>query len=250
MKKRTKIILFSILAVVLLVIGGGAYYIVQSAPVSETELSQAEIDTFSFEKKEGYLYFQSDHKNARTGIIIYQGARFEPLNYSRIANELQKMGYDVFISAMPFNWAFFNINLAGDIIDAYPQIDNWFVGGHSLGGAMASSFVQKHDIDSIKGMFFLASYPVSDFSQTDIPMLYLFAENDGLVNEEDIKKAEANLSTSNANRVETIFGGNHSQFGNVKTQSGDNPATISGKEQQKEVVYLLDDWISGMIYTL
>lgn len=44
---------------------------------------------------------------------------------------------------MPFKMAIFNKNAANKIIENYPNIKHWYLCGHSMGGAMASSYVSK-----------------------------------------------------------------------------------------------------------
>ena len=44
------------------------------------------------------------------------------------------------------------------MIEAFPHVDRWVIGGHSLGGAMASEFV-KGDPDAVVGLVLLVSYP-------------------------------------------------------------------------------------------
>lgn len=39
---------------------------------------------------------------------------------------------------MPFKLAILNRKGANDILDRYNYIDNWYIGGHSLGGVMAA----------------------------------------------------------------------------------------------------------------
>jgi len=41
------------------------------------------------------------------------------------------------LTKMPFHLAVLDKNAADGIHQQYPQIENWYIGGHSLGGAMA-----------------------------------------------------------------------------------------------------------------
>lgn len=42
------------------------------------------------------------------------------------------------------NLAALHSNAADGIATRYPQVDSWFIGRHSLGGAMATSYAAKH----------------------------------------------------------------------------------------------------------
>lgn len=100
---------------------------------------------------------QVEHKNdvytfastkSDTGIILYPGAKVEPLSYAYIGNELMKKGYSVFIPDMPFSFAIFNTNKAQDIIKDHQTIKHWYIGGHSLGGTAAAMFAEKTSASS------------------------------------------------------------------------------------------------------
>lgn len=41
---------------------------------------------------------------------------------------------------MPRNLAVLDVNAADGITEQYPDIDVWYLGGHSLGGAMAANY--------------------------------------------------------------------------------------------------------------
>ena len=45
---------------------------------------------------------------------------------------------------MPLNLAVFDINAADGIQTKFSYIDNWYIGGHSLGGAMAASYLSNN----------------------------------------------------------------------------------------------------------
>ncbi len=51
----------------------------------------------------------------------------------------------------------FALDSAQEIIAPHPEIKNWAVGGHSLGGAMAASFVLSHP-GKIDGLVLWSSY--------------------------------------------------------------------------------------------
>ncbi|MDG8483843.1 alpha/beta hydrolase, partial [Streptococcus pneumoniae] len=93
-----------------------------------------------------------------TCIILYPGAKVEPIAYTYIGNELMKKGYSVFIPDMPFSFAIFNTNKAHDIMKVHQTIKHWYIGGHSLGGTAAAMFAEKNQ-RKLDGLFFFASYP-------------------------------------------------------------------------------------------
>ena len=125
---------------------------------------------------------------------------------------------------MPFNLAVFNINGAEKVINQFPEIENWYIGGHSLGGSMAASFLGKNQFD-IKGLVLLASYSTVDFSNSDIKLLSIFGSNDGVLNMEKYTEYKANFPKNYTEIV--IEGGNHAGCSARVTRGGGHSATAA-----------------------
>ena len=51
--------------------------------------------------------------------------------------------------------------------DKAAGIEAWYMGGHSLGGSMAASYLEQHSSE-YDGLILLASYSTADLSQTDL----------------------------------------------------------------------------------
>jgi dienelactone hydrolase len=136
---------------------------------------------------------------------------------------------------MPLNLAVFGSRRAASVIEAYPEIEKWVIGGHSLGGSMAASYAYNHT-DQIDGLVLWASYPASsnDLSQTKIRTSSISASLDGLSTPAKIA-ASHSLLPQDTTWVQ-IQGGDHAQFGWYGDQPGDNSATISREEQQAQIV--------------
>ena len=50
--------------------------------------------------------------------------------------------------------------------------DHWYISGHSLGGAIASSYSYKNS-DKLDGIIFLEAYSMKDLSNTNLKVLSL-----------------------------------------------------------------------------
>jgi len=165
------------------------------------------------------------------GIIFYPGGRVDARSYAPLTEAIAAAGYPAFIVPMPFNLAVFSPDKADEVISAYPEIEHWVIGGHSLGGAMATRYVYTHP-DRVSGLVLLAAYAdtSNNLANTSVEVLSIAGSLDGLVTPAKIEE------TRNLLPVETEFvmieGGNHAQFGGYGAQSGDNPATISFEAQQ------------------
>lgn len=162
------------------------------------------------------------------GIVFYPGGKVEYTAYIPLLEPLAKIGYTCFIPKMPGNLAVFGINKADDVIKNNPNINTWYIAGHSLGGAMASSYVSKN-VSKMNGIILLGAYPSSDLSTTNLKMLSIVGSNDKVINTEKYEAARMNAPDIAYYKV--INGGNHAGFGDYGEQQGDGVSTISGQEQ-------------------
>lgn len=110
--------------------------------------------------EEGYLL--SSKENSDTALIFYPGAKVEFNAYLPLMNGLCEAGLSCYLVEMPFHLAFFGMNIAGDIIARNPDVKRWYIAGHSLGGAMASSYASAH-AETIEGLILYGAYPNGDF---------------------------------------------------------------------------------------
>ncbi|MYL31232.1 alpha/beta hydrolase [Halobacillus halophilus] len=194
------------------------------------------------ERQGDWLIFEPDGE-PKAGVVLYPGAKVEPEAYSYIGNHLQEQGYLTAIPSMRFNFPILEAQKADDILERYP-LDEWFIGGHSLGGVAAAAYAGENQ-KQLSGLFFLASYPSDqdDFSDTDFPVLSIYGEKDGLTTLSDIEEKKYLLS--DAAVLYEIKGGNHAQFGWYGEQKGDHPADIPVQEQQDIIVEKLMTWLEA-----
>ncbi len=182
-----------------------------------------------------WLVFSPAASEPTTGFIIYPGGRVDYRAYAPAAHQIAAQGYLVVIVRMPFNLAVFDVNAAQNVQAAYPQIQHWVIGGHSLGGAMAATFARTHP-EAVQGLELWAAYPASseDLSHSGLHVVSIFGSLDGLATGGKID-ASRPLLPSDTTWVQ-IFGGNHAQFGWYGDQAGDNPASISRSDQQTQII--------------
>lgn len=178
----------------------------------------------------------------KAGIVLYPGAKVENAAYSYYGQQLAEAGYAVFIPKLRLNFAIFDQQHAQKIIEANKEIEDWYVGGHSLGGVAAASFAK--DSEYVKGLILLASYPSGSAGLADssLHVLSLYASNDGLTKIADIEASKKLLPTST--QYVEIQGGNHAQFGLYGQQKGDLLSEISPLDQQQIMIEKTIDWLS------
>jgi hypothetical protein len=170
-----------------------------------------------------------------TGFIFYPGGLVDPAAYAPLMKSLSDQGIMTVIVPMPLDLAIFGVNKADAVIAAYPEIEKWIIGGHSLGGSMAAEFVNGHP-SAVEGITFMASYPAdtTDLSRLPLRVVSIRGANDGLATELKLQNSLKNLPADT--KMIMIPGGNHAQYGDYGPQAGDGLATISRDEQQQQTV--------------
>ncbi len=182
-----------------------------------------------------WLTFRPMDQEPSTGLILYPGGRVEPAAYAPAAREIAAEGYLVVVVPMPLNLAVIAPGRASRVITAFPYMEHWAIGGHSLGGAMAARFAHQNP-STVDGLSLWASYPAegNDLSDRDILVTSVYGTQDGLATPDEVR-ASRSLLPENTEWVQ-IDGGNHAQFGWYGPQDGDQPATVSREAQQQLVV--------------
>jgi len=205
-----------------------------AAPMPEA-LAALESDDQVLVETEPWLVFRPVDATPTVGLVLYPGGRVDPRAYAPPARALAEEGVLVVIAPMPLNLAIFAPNRAAEVMAAYPEIDDWAVGGHSLGGAMAARFAYQNPA-AVQGLVLWAAYPAStdDLSSQDVQVTSIYGTRDGLTTGDKIAASRPLLPTDTT--WVAIEGGNHAQFGWYGPQSGDNPATISREDQQAQIV--------------
>jgi len=179
---------------------------------------------------------------ADTGFIFYPGGKVEHTAYAPLMHALADNGILCVLVEMPLNLAVLDMNAADGIPEMYPQIDRWYIGGHSLGGSMAASHAAKN-ASVYDGLVLLASYSTADISSAGLEVISIYGSEDGVLNME--KYAENKVNLPDLFEEYIINGGCHAGFGSYGSQDGDGAATITGDAQIEETVLLLTDFFAG-----
>ncbi|WP_232510156.1 alpha/beta fold hydrolase [Paenibacillus crassostreae] len=228
-----------ILVVVFIGIGMGVYLKPYAPDATALEAMKSSNGVTVIEQRQ---WIQFDPNNTvGPSVIFYPGGLVEPESYAPMAKELAIQGHRTYIVKMPLNLAVIGGDRADAILTAEPN-ETFVIGGHSLGGVMASRFAASHP-DRIAGVFFLAAYPDSKGSlqEKDVPVLSLIGSDDGLVEEDTYETAKQYLPLNTEYYV--IEDGNHAQFGSYGPQKGDNPAKITYEEQLQTMIERLTEWM-------
>ncbi len=218
------------IAVMLIVAGFLTWALTPMGPMDEAR-DALRSDEDVLVTTDRWLVFEPRGVQTRTAFVFYPGARVDPRSYAPMARDIAAEGFLVVVVPMRLNLAIFSSGAASDVIDEYGHIDNWVVGGHSLGGAMAARYAYRNVVD---GLVMWAAYPGDDLSGLEISALSIYGTRDGVSTVDDILGREDKMPT-NTTWV-PISGGNHAQFSWYGSQRGDNEAAISREEQQSVIV--------------
>ena len=222
MKKRFQRILIGLLLLIILLLG--AFYIYTSDYYRADEVAIAVMQSEAITLVEDNFIVLSPNVPGDTAVIFYPGAKVEYISYLPLMEKIkQSSNVTCILVKMPFNMAIFDSNAANKIISRFPDIENWYIAGHSMGGAMASDYASKNQ-DKIRGLLLFGAYIYGNYPDENALTVY------GSFNtsvEEKINYTE---------NIVVIEGGNHAQFGNYGKQKGDPDATISSEEQQNIAV--------------
>ena len=178
------------------------------------------------QEPDGTLIFEPE--GATKGLIFYPGGKVEHTAYIPLMQACAEQNILCVLVEMPFRLAVFDVNAADGIRQEHPEIEDWYIGGHSLGGSMAASYLADH-VEDYEGLILLGSYATADLSATDLAVLSVFGSEDTVMNREKYEENKSNLPADFSEYV--IDGGCHAYFGTYGAQDGDGTPRISNQEQ-------------------
>jgi hypothetical protein len=172
-----------------------------------------------------------------TGVFFQPGALVDARAYAAVLRPLAEEGYTVVIPKQPLGIAFLALGAFDSARPSYPDITGWVIGGHSLGGTVASMQADGADEDSTGpsvGLLFFASYPADDISSSlKIPVESISGSQDGLATPAKIQASRPNLPDDADFTI--IDGASHAQFGDYGPQDGDGEPTITHDDARRQI---------------
>ena len=176
------------------------------------------------------------------GLVFIPGAKVDPAAYLwKLSGIVAESGATVVITEPTLNLAFFDTRPLAEFTADAPDVSEWYVGGHSLGGVrscqLAASGADTASEPHVAGVVLFGSYCANDLSRTDLRVLSLVGEHDGLSTPDKVAAA-ASLLPEDAVTV-LLEGANHAAFGDYGPQPGDGIATASDEVTR--------DWITAAV---
>ena len=205
--------------------------------------SQQDGDTLVFlpEGTDGTVLDGSGPDDA--GLIFYPGGKVEYTAYAPLMEAFAERGVLCILVEMPGNLAVLDVNAADGYQEEFPEIEHWYVGGHSLGGSMAASYAAKHAGD-LDGLLLLAAYSTADLNGTGLDVLSVYGSEDGVLNMSKYDEYRQNLPEDTTTEM-VIEGGNHAGFGDYGAQEGDGEAAVNGEKQREETAEAFMEILRG-----
>ncbi len=183
-----------------------------------------------------------------TALFFQPGALVDARAYAAVLRPVAESGHTVVIPKQPMGIAFLALGALDGARDDFPEIDGWVVGGHSLGGTVASMEADETDDAATSpalGLLLFASYPAGDISGTlTVPVMSISGTQDGLATPAKIEASKPDLPADTEYVV--IDGGSHAQFGAYGPQAGDNTPTISNDDAREQISTAAVDFLESL----
>ena len=222
--------------IVIALICSGAVYVNDYYRADSVAVEALESDGNVAVSKESFGWY-FDGPSTENALIFYPGGKVDETAYAPLLHKLAGDGVDVFLIKMPARLAFLGMNKADDILSNF-NYDNFYIGGHSLGGVAASTFAAGNE--NIDGLVLLASYSTQELPE-NLRVLLVYGSEDGVLNRESYEKSKTNLPPDFTEEI--IEGGNHAGFGSYGAQKGDGSAAITSGEQTDKAAETIVNFI-------
>lgn len=196
---------------------------------------------------EGYVLQPAD-TTPEAGVVFYPGGRVHPDAYVRsLAPLVRDANVTVVIPRLPLHLAVVDYELAQSGVGSHaadsamadhPAIDEWYVGGHSLGGAMACRYGATSEVE---GLLLYASYCDVDISERRIAVMSVTGNADGVLNRTAYERNRDTLPATT--RFAELSGVNHTQFGSYTGQ--DRPSGTSYETAHSRLNNVVVPWLQN-----
>ena len=227
-----------VIAIVVFVIWANDAYRAETKPLDAVRGD----DRIAVTTVDGAVVMQPSNGASDRGLVFFAGAKVEPEAYEATFREVAAEGTTVVLVQSFLNLPLFETRPLTDFTALAPEVRDWSVGGHSMGGVAACRFA---DDDAVTGLVLLASYCADDAlaARDDLPVISISATLDGLATPEKIENSVALLpATAEFVRID---GAVHAQFGAYGEQSGDGSPTISDEAARTEISAALTEFFAS-----
>ena len=159
------------------------------------------------------------------GVLYFPGARVDPYSYLYPLADIAAAGTTVVVVDPLFNMALIDSRGVEELTNDFPEITDWVLAGHSLGGVKAC---MEATHPAVTHLVLFASYCATDISNTPVNVVQVVGNQDGLVDEGLRREAEALLPPGPTTTI-VWEGANHADFGTYGPQPGDGVSALDDR---------------------
>lgn len=245
MKFKYGYLLIGLGIVLILVVGGFIFWAQDPMGPEEPAFLALEAEgDVTVMVREDAVIFQPVDVEPDTALVFYPGARVDYRSYARPLRQVASRGFLVISVRAPLNMMVFDPNKIEDFIPQYPGIKHWIIGGHSLGGAIAAQYADKHP-DVVEGLVLWAAYPGSGNNLKDSGLRALSVY--GTLDRQGVEPFENSKALMPERTTWVIINnGNHSQFGDYGLQPGDTERAVRDLHQQALTVAATEKFLNSL----
>ena len=247
-RNKIKKILSGILVFLVIIAAASAIYLGNYYHASDEAAAIAENALHVHSEHRDFLIFGTEELSENSGssedvLIFYPGGKVEMEAYAPLCSEIAEQGILCVLVEMPFNLAVFDMSAASYVQEYMSEnygCSDFCIGGHSLGGAIASYYAYDHGND-IEGLVLLGAYSGKDLSSADLRVLSVYGSEDQVLSADKYKESIQYMPEDFTEVV--LEGGCHSWFGSYGMQKGDGTPVLSNEEQISMTADLIAGWI-------
>jgi dienelactone hydrolase len=182
-----------------------------------------------------------------TGLILYPEGHRDIRSYALIGREIARQGFQVVFLSRRVETEYSEAEEQRRIeaaMSAYPQIENWAVGGHTWSGPVGVDYAANHP-DRVAGVVLWAGRMdgSTSLADSDLPVLMVYGTRD----DENVNLVATARPLLPEHTVwVAIEGGNRAQFANFGPMPADANATISSEAQQAQAAAATVEFLGGL----
>lgn len=203
----------------------------------------------SLQAVDGGYVIEPAETETEAGLVFYPGARVAPSAYLDVVAPLaREANVTVVVPRMPLNLAIIDYGVARtplatdaatEAMATKPEIERWYVGGHSLGGAMACRYANAES-NRVDGLVLFGSYCDRDISDSGLSVVSVVGRDDTVMDWSRYQRGLDRLPSDTT--TAELDGLNHSHFGSYSGQLGDAPTGTSYETAHRRINEVVVPW--------
>ena len=196
-------------------------------------------------EEDRWITFTPKESTPQTAFIFYPCAGCDYRAAAPMLRDIAEAGFLTIVTPVPSNYAILGSGIANDIVAAHPEIKNWVLAGHSMGGGGVAMFLR--DFPGVMaGAVYWDSYTNETYSinHVDIPVRAIYGDTHHNPERPVIFENAKQFFPPDTEYV-PIKGGDHFGFGFYMDEdiACCSTGTISKQDQAAQVVESTIDFL-------